>query len=94
MRRWLATGAIGLVLAMPAWCVQQQAGSAASGRPSVAGKGEGAQKAEIARLESDVARQESDSRKASERLQRQDQAIAELQRQLQQLKAAGAGNKP
>jgi len=41
--------------------------------------------AEVKRLEQDLDRQESDSRRASERLQQQDQAIAELQKQLRQL---------
>lgn len=45
----------------------------------------------VARLQRDVARQESASRQAGERLRRQDQAIADLQRQLQQLLAAQAG---
>ncbi|MGH8159053.1 MAG: hypothetical protein ACREPQ_13105 [Rhodanobacter sp.] len=43
--------------------------------------------AEVKRLEQDVARQESDSKQASERLQQQDQAIDELQRQLDALHA-------
>ena len=43
--------------------------------------------AEVRRLEQDVARQESDSKRASERLQQQDQAIADLQRQLDALHA-------
>ena len=43
--------------------------------------------AEVLRLEQDVARQESDSRQASERLQQQDQAIADLQKQLDALRA-------
>jgi septal ring factor EnvC (AmiA/AmiB activator) len=46
--------------------------------------------AEVKRLEQDVARQESDSKQASERLQQQDQAIADLQRQLQALHAGSA----
>jgi septal ring factor EnvC (AmiA/AmiB activator) len=43
--------------------------------------------AEVKRLEQDVARQESDSKQASERLQQQDQAIADLQKQLDALRA-------
>jgi hypothetical protein len=45
----------------------------------------------VKRLEQDVARRESDSKRASERLQQQDQAIAELQKQLQALRAKSAG---
>ncbi|WP_254427289.1 hypothetical protein [Rhodanobacter sp. C01] len=43
--------------------------------------------AEVKRLEQDVATQESDSKRASERLQQQDQAIADLQKQLDALHA-------
>ena len=43
--------------------------------------------AEVKRLEQDVARQESDSQQARERLQQQDQAIADLQKQLDALRA-------
>nr|WP_244754131.1 BREX-1 system adenine-specific DNA-methyltransferase PglX [Rhodanobacter sp. B2A1Ga4] len=43
--------------------------------------------AEVEQLEQDLGRQESDSRRASERLQQQDQAIAELHKQLDELQA-------
>jgi chromosome segregation ATPase len=43
--------------------------------------------AEIQRLERDLASQESHSKQASKRLQQQDQAIAELQKQLHELQA-------
>ena len=48
---------------------------------------------ELKRLEHQVAKQEFDSRKADRRLRRQDRAIAELQRQLDQLQPnqPGAG---
>ncbi|HWU77929.1 MAG TPA: hypothetical protein VN043_15630 [Rhodanobacter sp.] len=46
---------------------------------------------QVKRLQRDVAKQESDSRRASERLQQQDRAIAELQRQLRQVQANQAG---
>jgi septal ring factor EnvC (AmiA/AmiB activator) len=45
-------------------------------------------KAEVAKLQQGVARQESQSRQSAARLQQQDQTIAELERQLQALKAA------
>jgi len=48
--------------------------------------------AEVKRLEQDLSRQESDSRQASERLQQQDQAIAELQKQLHELQARPASD--
>jgi len=43
--------------------------------------------AEVARLKQALERQESDGQRASERLQQQDQAIAELQKQLHELQA-------
>lgn len=46
------------------------------------------------RLERDVDKQESDSRRASERLQQQDQTIAELRKQLDALKSAPAAGEP
>ena len=42
---------------------------------------------EVKRLEQAVTSQESDSKRASERLQQQDQAIAQLQKQLDALRA-------
>jgi septal ring factor EnvC (AmiA/AmiB activator) len=46
---------------------------------------------QVKRLQRDVAKQESTSRRAGERLQQQDRAIAELQRQLRQFQANHAG---
>jgi chromosome segregation ATPase len=46
----------------------------------------------VARLKQDLGRQESDSRRASERLQQQDQTIAELQKQLHELQARAASD--
>src|SRR3546814_2412032 len=48
--------------------------------------------AEVKRLEQDLDKQESDSKQASERLQQQDQTIAELRKQLQELHAGSATN--
>jgi uncharacterized membrane protein (DUF106 family) len=48
--------------------------------------------AEVKRLEQDIARQESDSKRASERLQEQDQAIAELQKELHKVQAKPAAD--
>lgn len=50
--------------------------------------------AEVERLAQDVGKQESDSRQASERLQRQDRTIAELRKQLQALQADPAAGQP
>lgn len=48
--------------------------------------------AEVKRLKQDLNRQESDSERASERLQQQDQAIAELQKQLHELQTEPASD--
>lgn len=45
---------------------------------------------EVERLKRDLHKQESDNRQAGERLQQQDQKIAELRRQLQELQAGQA----
>lgn len=42
--------------------------------------------AEVARLKRDVSRQQTDSEQASQRLQQQDEAIADLQKQLHDLR--------
>jgi septal ring factor EnvC (AmiA/AmiB activator) len=47
---------------------------------------------EVKRLQQDVARQESDSQRASRRLQQQDQTITEFRRQLQELQARPAAD--
>lgn len=47
-------------------------------------------RAKVEQLKQDVARQESDSRQAAERLQQQDQEIDELQKQLRTLHAEAA----
>ncbi len=47
-------------------------------------------RAEVLRLQRDVARQEADSTRAGARLQQQDKTIAELQRQLRALEAASS----
>lgn len=46
-------------------------------------------KAEVSRLQHDVAEQESRSRQADQRLQEQDKALAELRRQLQAVEQGG-----
>ena len=73
-----------------AWAGSQAKSSpavpAALKSPSAAQQQLDSRQAEVKRLEQDLSRQESDSRRASERLQQQDQAIAELQKQLHELK--------
>ena len=52
------------------------------------------QQAEVRRLQQDVASRESASRQADERLRRQDQVIAELQKQLRAAAAHSPGGHP
>jgi len=94
MRCLQLVGAVGLVLASTAWAGNDQtrpppAAHAATSLPQVKQRLTQNQ-VEVKRLEQDVARQESDSKRANERLQQQDQAIAELQKQLQELQATPA----
>ena len=49
------------------------------------------QQAEVHQLQGDVAREESRTHDADEKLKQQDQAIADLKRQLEALKAAPKG---
>lgn len=48
------------------------------------------QQAQVAQLQGSVAKQESDSKQASERLQQRDKAIAQMQQELQALQAKQA----
>lgn len=48
--------------------------------------------AEVQRLKGDVSRQQVDSEQADKRLQQQDEAIAELHKQLQELNARAPGD--
>jgi Tfp pilus assembly protein PilN len=94
MRCMQFVGAVGLALVSTAWAgsgqpgptpAEQTATSLPQARQRLARN-----QAEVKRLEQDVAKRESDSKRASERLQQQDQAIAELQKQLQELRARPA----
>lgn len=84
-------GAIGLVLVSTAWAGSDQPEPLPAGQAATsllqARQRLTRHQAEVKRLEQDVARQESGSKRASERLQQQDQAIAELRKQLQELRA-------
>ncbi len=85
-----------LVASLPAWAGSARAPSGAlteaepaSSLPQIRQRLKQDQ-VEVKRLQQSVARQESDSQRASQRLQQQDQAIAELRRQLQELQARPA----
>jgi septal ring factor EnvC (AmiA/AmiB activator) len=84
-------GVLGLVVTSTVWAGTGQSapnpgGSATSTLPVVHRRVAHSQ-AEVQRLQRDVDRQESHSRQAAKRLQQQDQAIAELRKQLQALQA-------
>ncbi len=84
----------GFVLASAAWAGDRAKPSPAAPAPakllSTAQQRLAGSQAEVARLKQHLGRQESDSRRASERLQQQDQTIAELQQQLHELQAQAA----
>lgn len=83
--------AIGLAAASAAWAGEQAksppATSAAATSLSTAQRQLAGSQAEVTRLAQDLHRQESDSRRASERLRQQDRTIAELRKQLHALQA-------
>jgi TolA-binding protein len=94
MRCLQLMGLIGLVVTSAAWAGNGQpapkpADPAASPLPAVHQRVV-RKRAEVQRLERALATQESHSKQASQRLQQQDQAIAELQKQLQELQAGTA----
>ncbi|HKR76305.1 MAG TPA: hypothetical protein VJR95_06540 [Rhodanobacter sp.] len=88
--RWLALAA--MLAASPLWARGQQSGTEAAPVAKAVRKNAAAvtrQRAEVQRLQQDVAAQESGSRSAAQRLKQQDAKIAELQRQLQAAQQAG-----
>jgi septal ring factor EnvC (AmiA/AmiB activator) len=91
MRRLQLMGLLCFAMTSAAWASPGQAGPKQTGRvssslPAVQQRVV-RRKAEVNRLEQDLARPESHSKQASRRLQEQDRAIAELQKQLQELQA-------
>lgn len=95
MKRGVAGLALlaGLLAAAPLWA---QTGQPAADTARLAGAVHGnadavaRQRAEVQRLQGEVAAQESASQAAAEKLKRQDAEIAELQRQLQAARPAAA----
>ena len=89
---------IGFAAAQTAWAGDRAGSSPASAASAASAQGVGAKlgrsQAEVKRLEQDIGKQESDSQRAAERLQQQDQAIAELCKQLQTLQASPAAGQP
>lgn len=81
---------VGFMIVSTAWASGQAKSPSAA--PAAAQQQLVSRQAEVKRLEQDLDRQESDSKRASERLQQQDQAIAELQKQLHDLQARPASD--
>jgi peptidoglycan hydrolase CwlO-like protein len=81
---------VGFMIVSTAWASGQA--KSPSTAPAAAQQQLVSRQAEVKRLEQDLDRQESDSKRASERLQQQDQAIAELQKQLHELQATPASD--
>jgi peptidoglycan hydrolase CwlO-like protein len=81
---------VGFMIVSTAWANGQAKSPSAA--PAAAQRQLVSRQAEVKRLEQDLDRQESDSKRASERLQQQDQAIAELQKQLHELQATPASD--
>lgn len=96
MRFTLLIVIIGFMAVSTAWAGGQMkspsAASTAVKSPAAAQRQLVSRQVEVKRLKQDLSREESDSRRASERLQQQDQAIAELQRQLHELQTRPASD--
>jgi hypothetical protein len=87
---WLALAAV--LAVVPAWAhARHPTADAARGAKTVHGEAAALarQRAEVQRLQHDVAAQESGSRADAQRLRQQDAEIAKLQRQLQAVQRAG-----
>jgi len=75
--------------ALPVWAVA--AGPQGAPAPKAqTGQRVASKNAEVQRLQHDVASQEAQSEQADRKMEEQDRAIAELRRQLQELKSAKA----
>jgi uncharacterized protein HemX len=89
---------IGIVLGAPAWAAPPagvaHAGSTAAQVPPTVRQRMQHDQVEVTRLQQEVARQESASQRASRRLEQQDAKIAELRRQLSQLRAGPPADQP
>ena len=88
MRLLQLVAAVGFALTTQAWAVEFAADAPLNGGSVVVSSLPAVQQrmkhdqAEVARLQREVARQESDSQRASRRLRQQDRQIAELHRKL------------
>lgn len=98
MRVLTPLAAIGILLTGPIWAAPPdgvaRASSAASPVSPAVRERVRRNQVEVKRLQREVARQESASQRASERLDRQDAQIAELRRQLSQLGAEAPADQP
>lgn len=80
-----------LAFAAPAWAAQVPASSSA-GQAGQVDQAIIRQQAKVRQLQDEVGKQESKTHQADDKLKQQDQAIADLQRQLDALKAAPQGS--
>ncbi len=101
MYRLQVLAVFGFFLIAPACATQSSTPSAATSgvsttKPALPKTGQEIKhnKAEVTRLQHEVAKQESDSQRASERLQQQDQQIAELRLKLSQLQRDPTAGQP
>jgi septal ring factor EnvC (AmiA/AmiB activator) len=98
MRVLPSLAAIGILLGAPAWAatppsVAHASSTAAEVPPTMRQRMQHDQ-VEVTRLQKEVARQESASQRASRQLEQQDAKIAELRRQLSQLRAESPADQP
>lgn len=87
---WFGLGLCALVVMAPGWAAD--AGKGAKAPASGLEQRISKQSAEVERLQHDVAAQETKSKQDDQKMQEQDKAIADLQRQLKELKAAPTGS--
>ena len=90
MRRLAWVPAIFAMASLPAWAAD--GGQEVHAPPAGAGQRVASKSAEVARLEQDVAAEEARSHEADRKMEEQDRAIADLRRQLEQLKGSRAAS--
>ncbi|SFS03110.1 hypothetical protein SAMN05216570_1683 [Dyella sp. OK004] len=88
---WFGLGLCALVVMVPGWAAD--AGNGAKAVPAAGIEQRiSKQRAELEGLQHDVAAQEAKSKQADQKMQEQDKTIADLQRQLKEVKAAPTGS--
>ncbi len=88
MRKFAWMLAVSAMVAAPGWTVAAEQGAKAPhGGP---GPNLSSKNAEVVRLQRDVTSEEAKSREADRKMEEQDRAIADLRRQLEELKGSRA----